>query len=93
MSEYELKAGGKFRALANAQMRGMGLPEVIVDGDTVDTIPVMPGDTDLYFTVEDNAREVRHIAEVLPGRVGAGTELRCCSRSCPASGRNCASCA
>jgi uncharacterized protein YndB with AHSA1/START domain len=35
-SEYDLRPGGAFRALANAQMRSMGLPEVIIDGEVVD---------------------------------------------------------
>jgi uncharacterized protein YndB with AHSA1/START domain len=39
VSEYELKPGGKFRCLANAQMRGMGLPEVIVDGEVIEVKP------------------------------------------------------
>jgi uncharacterized protein YndB with AHSA1/START domain len=38
-SEYELKAGGKFRALANEKMRSLGLPEVIVDGEVIEASP------------------------------------------------------
>ena len=38
-SEYELRPGGKFRAMANAQMRGFGLPEVIIDGEVLEVKP------------------------------------------------------
>ena len=39
MSEYEIKAGGKFRAKANEGMRAHGLPEVIVDGEVIEAKP------------------------------------------------------
>ena len=39
VSEYELKPGGKFRCLANAQMRSYGLPEVVVDGEVIEAKP------------------------------------------------------
>jgi uncharacterized protein YndB with AHSA1/START domain len=39
VSEYELKAGGKFRALANEQMRSFGLPETVIDGEVVEVTP------------------------------------------------------
>jgi uncharacterized protein YndB with AHSA1/START domain len=39
VSEYELKPGGKFRCLANAQMRSYGLPEVVVDGEVIEVKP------------------------------------------------------
>jgi len=38
-SEYELKAGGKFRCKANEGMRAMGLPEVVVDGEVIEANP------------------------------------------------------
>ena len=31
VSEYELKPGGKYRVQANAQMKGFGLPDTILD--------------------------------------------------------------
>jgi uncharacterized protein YndB with AHSA1/START domain len=37
--EYELKQGGKFRAYANEQMRAMGLPEVVIDGEVLEAHP------------------------------------------------------
>jgi uncharacterized protein YndB with AHSA1/START domain len=39
VSEYELRPGGKYRALANAQMRSFGLPEVMIDGEVVEVKP------------------------------------------------------
>lgn len=39
ISEYELKPGGKFRALANAQMKSYGLPEVMIDGEVIEVKP------------------------------------------------------
>ena len=36
---YELRAGGKFRARANADMQRMGLPEVIIDGEVIESVP------------------------------------------------------
>jgi uncharacterized protein YndB with AHSA1/START domain len=39
VSEYELKPRGKFRALANPQMRSYGLPEVMIDGEVVEVKP------------------------------------------------------
>ena len=38
--EYDLRAGGAFRAHATPEMRAMGLPEVIVDGEVIESIPV-----------------------------------------------------
>ncbi len=39
VSEYELKPGGKYRALANPQMRSYGLPEVMIDGEVIEVKP------------------------------------------------------
>ena len=39
VSHYELKPGGKFKCIANEEMRGMGLPEVIVDGEVIEVKP------------------------------------------------------
>ena len=39
LSEYDLKPGGKFRAMANDQMNHTGLPEVIIDGEVVEVKP------------------------------------------------------
>jgi uncharacterized protein YndB with AHSA1/START domain len=39
VSHYELKPGGKFRCLANDDMRKFGLPEVIVDGEVIEVNP------------------------------------------------------
>ena len=39
VSEYELRPGGKFRALANAQMKSFGLPEVMIDGEVIEVKP------------------------------------------------------
>jgi uncharacterized protein YndB with AHSA1/START domain len=39
VSEYELKPGGKFRCLANADMRKYGLPEVMIDGEVIEVNP------------------------------------------------------
>lgn len=37
--EYELKPGGKYRVKANAQMKGFGLPETIIDGEVIEVVP------------------------------------------------------
>jgi len=37
--EYDLRKGGTFRALATAQMRAMGMAEVIIDGEVVEANP------------------------------------------------------
>jgi len=39
LSNYELKPGGKFRCLANEQMKKMGLPELIIDGEVLEVKP------------------------------------------------------
>jgi len=39
VGEYELKPGGKYRALANTKMRSFGLPEVCIDGEVVEVRP------------------------------------------------------
>ncbi len=39
LSNYELKPGGKFRCLANEQMKTMGLPELIIDGEVIEVKP------------------------------------------------------
>jgi uncharacterized protein YndB with AHSA1/START domain len=39
VSEYELKPGGKYRALSNAMMRSHGLPEVAIDGEVLEVSP------------------------------------------------------
>jgi uncharacterized protein YndB with AHSA1/START domain len=36
---YDLQPGGPFRATANSQMRAMGLPEVIIDGEVLECAP------------------------------------------------------
>jgi len=40
VGEYELKPGGKYRAHANAQMKGFGLPDTIIDGEVVEVKPI-----------------------------------------------------
>ncbi|HEX6397616.1 MAG TPA: SRPBCC domain-containing protein [Steroidobacteraceae bacterium] len=40
VSEYELKPGGKYRVRANAQMKGFGLPDTILDGEVVEVNPI-----------------------------------------------------
>lgn len=39
LSEYVLKPGGTFQCKANAQMRAMGLPDVIIDGEVIESSP------------------------------------------------------
>ena len=39
VSEYELKAGGAFRALASKEMAAHGAPEVIIDGEVLESDP------------------------------------------------------
>ncbi|MEV6608696.1 SRPBCC domain-containing protein [Kutzneria sp. NPDC051319] len=39
VSEYELKVGGKFRALASKEMAAHGAPEVIIDGEVLECDP------------------------------------------------------
>jgi uncharacterized protein YndB with AHSA1/START domain len=38
-AEYDLKPGGKYHAKATAQMRSMGLPEVVIDGEIIEANP------------------------------------------------------
>jgi len=38
-SEYDLRPGGKFRALANDKMRSYGMPETIIDGEVIEVKP------------------------------------------------------
>ncbi len=37
--DYDLRPGGKYRGLANAGMLAMGTPEVIVDGEVIESDP------------------------------------------------------
>ena len=37
--EYDLRPGGRFRCKPNAQMRGMGLPDVMIDGEVIEAVP------------------------------------------------------
>jgi uncharacterized protein YndB with AHSA1/START domain len=37
--EYDLRKGGTFRALATAGMRAMGMAEVVIDGEVVESKP------------------------------------------------------
>jgi uncharacterized protein YndB with AHSA1/START domain len=37
--EYDLRAGGAFRGISNEVMRKMGLPEVIIDGEVIESSP------------------------------------------------------
>ena len=39
VSEYDLRPGGKFRALASAPMRAHGLPEIMIDGEVLEAKP------------------------------------------------------
>lgn len=36
---FDLRPGGQFQAKANAQMQSMGLPEVIIDGEVIESQP------------------------------------------------------
>lgn len=37
--QFELRPGGKFQTRANADMQRMGLPEVIIDGQVLESVP------------------------------------------------------
>jgi uncharacterized protein YndB with AHSA1/START domain len=37
--DYDLRPGGAFRALSTPPMRAMGLPEVVVDGEVIESDP------------------------------------------------------
>lgn len=37
--DYELKPGGRYRARANEGMRAMGLPEIVIDGEVLESHP------------------------------------------------------
>ena len=39
IAEYDLRPGGRFRALAPAEMQAMGMPEVVVDGEVIEADP------------------------------------------------------
>ena len=58
VSHYELKPGGKFRCLANEQMRSYGLPEVIVDGEVVEVnVPNKLVQTYRFLFNEEHVKE------------------------------------
>ena len=40
VQEYELRPGGKYRALANAGMKTYGLPDTIIDGEILEVKPL-----------------------------------------------------
>ncbi len=40
VQEYELKPGGKYRAVANAGMKQYGLPDTIIDGEILEVKPL-----------------------------------------------------
>jgi uncharacterized protein YndB with AHSA1/START domain len=40
VQEYELKPGGKYRAMANEGMKSFGLPDTIIDGEIVEVLPM-----------------------------------------------------
>jgi uncharacterized protein YndB with AHSA1/START domain len=39
ISEFELKPGGKYRALAPKEMQEMGMPELLIDGEVIEADP------------------------------------------------------
>jgi uncharacterized protein YndB with AHSA1/START domain len=39
LAEYELREGGSFRTHAPAQMRAMGMPDVVIDGAVIEVDP------------------------------------------------------
>ncbi len=39
IAEYDLRPGGEYRALANAEMQAMGMPEVVVGGEVIEADP------------------------------------------------------
>jgi uncharacterized protein YndB with AHSA1/START domain len=39
IAEYDLRPGGRYRALAPAHMQAMGMPEVVVDGEVLEADP------------------------------------------------------
>ena len=38
-SEYDLKPGGKYRAVATPEMQAMGMPELLLDGEVIEADP------------------------------------------------------
>jgi uncharacterized protein YndB with AHSA1/START domain len=38
-ANYELRPGGRYRGLANAEMRKMGMPEVMIEGEVLEIAP------------------------------------------------------
>jgi uncharacterized protein YndB with AHSA1/START domain len=39
ISEFELRSGGKYRALAPKEMQEMGMPELLIDGEVIEADP------------------------------------------------------
>jgi uncharacterized protein YndB with AHSA1/START domain len=39
IAEYDLRPGGKYRALAPEEMQAMGMPELLVDGEVIEADP------------------------------------------------------
>jgi uncharacterized protein YndB with AHSA1/START domain len=73
VSEYELKPGGKFRAVANAQMKSFGLPETIIDGEVLEVKPLSKLVHTYRWLFNDQHREegfTRITFEIVPTSAG-----------------------
>lgn len=70
---YDLRPGGQYRARANAQMRSMGLPEVIIDGEVLECAPPHKlVQTYRWLFTEENKKEgfTRVTWEIAPTEAG-----------------------
>jgi uncharacterized protein YndB with AHSA1/START domain len=55
---FELRPGGAFQTRANADMQRMGLPEVIIDGEVLESVPPRRlVNTYRWLFTEDSKRE------------------------------------
>jgi uncharacterized protein YndB with AHSA1/START domain len=71
--EYELRAGGKFRARANAGMLAHGLPETIIDGEVIEAKPPYKLVQTFRFLFSDDQRRegfTRLTFEIVPTTSG-----------------------
>ena len=70
---YDLRPGGQYRAYANPQMRAMGLPEVIIDGEVLECAPPhkLVQTYRWLFTEESKAEGFTRITwEIVPTEAG-----------------------
>ena len=62
---YELRPGGKYQAKSNAGMQAMGMPEVVIDGEIIESVPPRKLVQTFRFLFSDEQKK-----KALPGSPG-----------------------